>query len=61
MDFRDWFILIHVNALVIAATIFVFQHADPVNFATWGGVVGTVTGAYHYLFVKDQKAPDAPP
>jgi hypothetical protein len=30
-----------------------------VNFATWAGVCGTLTGVYHLLVIRDSKIKDA--
>lgn len=59
MDFRDWFVMLHVNAALIAATVFVFCHPDSVNFVTWGTVLVTVVGVYHWLVIRDSKEKDA--
>jgi hypothetical protein len=42
-----------------AATAFIFAHPDTMNFATWATLCGTLTGAYHWLILKDDKTPDA--
>jgi hypothetical protein len=54
-DFRDYFILGHVNAAGIAATVFLFLHPDAVNFATWAGLLATIIGCYHFIVFKDSK------
>ena len=59
MDARDWFILFHLNAAGIAATVFVFEHPDTANFVTWAGMLATLVGAYHWFVFKDLKTPDA--
>jgi hypothetical protein len=58
-DFRDWFVLLHLNAAGIAATVFLFKHPDPLNFATWATMLGTISGCYHWFMIRDQKIPDA--
>ncbi len=59
MDFRDWFILAHVNAAGIVATIFLFKHPDALNFATWGATLTTIVGVYHWTVIRDSKEKDA--
>jgi squalene cyclase len=59
MGFRDWFVMGHVNAALIAATVFLFKHSDTMNFATWGTVLVTVIGVYHWLVIRDSKEKDA--
>ena len=59
MELKDWFVVILVAAVWIAATIFVFLHPDSVNFATWATVTSVMTGFYHYMMVRDSKVPDA--
>ncbi len=59
MDFRDWFVMAHVNAAGIAATVFLFKHYDPLNFATWATMLGTIIGCYHWFVLKDSKQADA--
>lgn len=43
----------------VAATVFLFKHPDPMNFATWGTFSGAVICAYKWLDFKDSKVPDA--
>ncbi len=59
-DFRDYFILAHVNAAGIAGAVFLFRHPDPGNFVTWAGLIATLVGVYHWLVVRDSKESDAP-
>lgn len=42
-----------------AATTFLFLHPSVENFVTWGSVMVTLTGAYHWLVYMDSKHPDA--
>lgn len=58
-DFSDWFILFHVNAAAIAATVFLFVHPDPLNFATWGTFCAAVLSSYHWMLIRDAKEKDA--
>jgi O-antigen/teichoic acid export membrane protein len=57
-DVTDWLVMSVVTDVVIAATIFLFKHPDPINFATWGTVVGTICSVYHWLTIRDDKTPD---
>jgi O-antigen/teichoic acid export membrane protein len=59
MDTRDWIIVISTAGIQLAATVFLFKHPDPVNFATWAAVCGTLAGVYHLLVVRDSKEKDA--
>jgi hypothetical protein len=43
----------------IAGTAFIFKHPDTMNFVTWGTLCGTLTGAYHWMVIKDSKQKDA--
>ena len=58
MDVRDWIIVGFVGQIQVSATIFLFKHYDPVNFATWATICSTLTAAYHYICYRDQKVPD---
>lgn len=59
MDTRDWVIIALMANIQIVASIFVFKHPDAVNFATWATVAGTLTGAYHWMVIRDSKQADA--
>jgi hypothetical protein len=59
MDIRDWIVVSSMVAIQLAATGFLFHHPDAVNFATWAGVCGTLTGVYHLLVIRDSKEKDA--
>lgn len=59
MDTRDWAIIALMTGMHISATVFIFKHPDPINFGTWAGVTGTITGVYHWLCFKDSKEKDA--
>jgi len=58
-DFRDWFILLLVSGAWIASTAYLFMFHSDANFAIWGGITTTITGAYHFLVIKDSKQADA--
>jgi uncharacterized membrane protein len=60
MDGRDWFVIGHVAMIMTAATAFLFMYPNAEDFATWGGVVATTGGLYHWIMVRDSKIPDAP-
>ncbi len=59
-DFRDYFILMHVNAAGIAATVYTFMHPDPVTFGAYGTLIAALVGTYHWFVLKDSKQADAP-
>jgi hypothetical protein len=59
MDLRDWWILAHVDAVLITGTIYLFQHADPVVFGAWATFATTLATFYHWFVLKDAKTPDA--
>jgi hypothetical protein len=58
-DLRDILVFIAVANIQICSTVFLFHHADGINFATWAGVCGTLTAAYHWMCVRDDKEKDA--
>jgi hypothetical protein len=60
-DFRDYFILGHVNAAGIAATVYTFMHPDPVTFGVYGTLIAALIGSYKWFVYKDSKVPDACP
>jgi hypothetical protein len=60
-DIRDWLIIVLVAFIMSIATIYLFAHPGPEAFATWGGVVATVSGMYHWIVFKDTKTQDASP
>lgn len=59
MDTRDWVVIGLMATIQLAATVFLFKKPDPVNFATWATVCGTLTGAYHWMVIRDSKQADA--
>jgi len=59
VDVRDWVVIGLMAAIQVAATVFVFMYHDAVNFATWATVCGTLTGAYHWMVIRDSKTKDA--
>jgi hypothetical protein len=59
MDTRDWIVIVLMAGIQLAATVFVFLHPDTVNFVTWATITGTLTGAYHWMVIKDSKTKDA--
>ena len=59
LDFRDYFILAHVNAAGIIGTVFLFTHPDVTNFAAWCTLIATLVGCYHWFVLRDCKTPDA--
>jgi hypothetical protein len=59
MDARDWVIIGLMAAIEGAAIAFVFKHWDPLNFATFATLSGTLISAYHWMVIKDSKTKDA--
>lgn len=59
MDIRDWVVIGLMGGIQFAATVFIFAHPDAMNFATWATICGTLTGAYHWMVIKDSKTKDA--
>lgn len=53
-DWRDWLVGILVPAMWVFAGAYLWRHPSDANFATWAGICATLTGAYHYLNIKDQ-------
>lgn len=60
-DCRDWFVILFVANLGAAATVYLFMYHDPVVFATWGTILTTIGGIFHWLTVRDSKVADACP
>jgi hypothetical protein len=60
MEARDWFVIAYLSALMGAATRYLFIHPSDMNFATWGTILGTGLGGYHWMVFIDSKRPDAP-
>jgi hypothetical protein len=59
MDIRDWFVLGCISFVGLAATVFLFVHPSPTNFATFAGLQVTLMSAYHWMVVRDSKEKDA--
>lgn len=57
-DFRDWFIIFHVNAAGIASTWFLFKHPESINFGVWTTFIGTIIACYHWFTIRDSKQAD---
>jgi len=60
-DCRDWFVMIFAANLAVAATVYLFKFHSDVTFVTWGTILTTIGGIFHWLTVKDAKVPDACP
>ncbi len=58
-DCRDSFVMGAVGAAWAASTVYIFIHPGEGAFATWGVLCATMTGAYHWLVMLDDKRPDA--
>ena len=48
-----------VTAVLGAGTVYLFIHPGDIAFGTWGGIVTTITGVYHWLNIRDSKEKDA--
>lgn len=59
MDFRDWFVVALILGITVFGGWFVKTHPDPINFATFATLIGTLTTFYHITVVKDSKQADA--
>ena len=59
MDIRDWVVVALIAGIEVSATVFLFCYPTGINFGTWAGITGTLTSAYHYIVLRDQKIPDA--
>lgn len=51
--------MLFVAQLATAATVYLFLHPSNTAFGTWGTILTTVGGIFHWLTVKDSKQPDA--
>jgi hypothetical protein len=61
VDFRDWYIAIHVGAAEFALLTLAFLHPDPVIVGAVCGAVPTILGLYHWFVLRDSKTPDSTP
>jgi len=59
LDAKDWYVMLHMGAILLAATAFVFLH--PEFFPTYCMFVGTVGAIFNWLVMHDDKVPDAVP
>jgi len=59
-DCRDWLVMFLVMCGGCIASVFLFLHPDPLNFATWATYHATAYGVFHWLTVRDAKTEDAP-
>jgi hypothetical protein len=54
----DYVVMGLVTAIGTAGTVYIFVHPSEAAFGIWAGVVSTVTAAYHWITVYDDKRPD---
>ena len=54
---NDWFVVLHINGVLVASTVFVFKH--PEHFGIYAALVGTIVGFYHFMTISDDKRADA--
>lgn len=59
-DFRDHLVWVLFVSAWLAGTFYLFKRpfSAPV-FAAWCGLVSTMTAAFHWLTIYDDKKPDA--
>jgi hypothetical protein len=60
-DFRDVAVLVLISAGFLASWFYVFMHPSDMAYATCVGGTGAWGCIFHWLTVRDQKIPDAPP
>lgn len=48
--------MVHIGSVLVASTIFLFLH--PEVFAIWSTFVGSIGAVFHWLIIRDDKAPD---
>jgi len=48
-----------IISVALFGAIFVAKHPDPLNFATFATLIGTLTGFYHFMVIRDSKQADA--
>jgi hypothetical protein len=58
MHASDWFVMILVAAIWVAATVWIFLHASAEAFGMWCGLAATLGGVYHWLTIRDDKLKD---
>jgi hypothetical protein len=55
----DWWLLAHVDAILVAGTIYTFKYHDPLVFGAWATFATTLATFYHWFTLRDSKTPDA--
>ena len=58
-NLKDYFVMAIITLGWVAGTVFLFEHAETMNFATWATFAGAVISAYRWIDYKDSKVPDA--
>jgi hypothetical protein len=58
LDIRDYFVMALLSGLAAAGSVYVFKWPSNAAFGIWAGVVGTLTGAFHFLSIGDDKRKD---
>ncbi len=59
MDFRDWFIILHVGGALWSLIALAWTHPDPVIVGAVCGAVPAILGLYHWFVLRDSKTKDA--
>lgn len=58
MNWKDWYVMVHMGTVLFASTYFVFLH--PEHFATWTMFVGAVGAIFHWLTREKAVASSTP-
>jgi hypothetical protein len=59
LDFRDWFILLHVNAVCDAIVWLMFKFHTDLIVGAGCAALPTILGLYHWFVLRDSKTADA--
>lgn len=57
-DYRDYLTMFLVAGGFVAAWVYVFVHPSAEAFGMCIGGMGTFTGLFHFIAVRDDKIPD---
>ena len=57
-DWRDYTTYAFAGIILIYASWYLFGHPSEVSFATWAGIVGSITAVLRWLDISDDKRAD---
>lgn len=59
-DYRDYLVAALFVAVWTAGTYYIFRYPSVPAFTAWCGLATTMTTAFHWLNIYDDKHPDSP-